>query len=243
MNLIEKFLIKWLSLVCFIFCLLALASFVSGQNSPNKPDELPDNRELPKITDDSIQGKTRKILLRGFCKKTADCEQFIVKKVERFPQLSGVEVYSIAREYHFFEYVLRYKNKSYITIKSDDFSRFLKDYEMLSKPDLLSKFLQVYRYFKFDGGAINPVYIVDEAYLTENSEELKKYETGFEKISYQSIHSPQIVKSDNDNVEIEFYVESRDIGEIKKTTARLSAKYNFQEKVVSYRLKKNETIN
>lgn len=230
-------------IICFMFCLLALASFVSGQNSPNKPDELSDDRELPKITDGSIQGKTRKILLRGFCKKTADCEQFIVKKVERVPQLSDVEVYSITRQNHFSEYVLRYKNKSYITLEGKDFSRFLKDYEILSKPDLLSNFLQVYRYFKFDDGAINPFYIVDEAYLMENSEELKKYETGFEKISYQSIHSPRIVKTANGGVEIEFYAESRDISEIKKITARLSSKYDFQEDAVSYHFKKPQTIN
>lgn len=108
-------------IICFVFCLLASASFVSGQNSPNKPDEFPDDRELPKSSDGSIQGKTRKFLLKGFCQKTADCKSFIVKKIEQSLPLLDVDVYSIAREYHFFEYVLRYKNKSYLTIKNDDF--------------------------------------------------------------------------------------------------------------------------
>lgn len=114
----------------------------------------------------------------------------------------------------------------------------MKDCDILSKPDLLNNFLQVYKYFKLDDGAINTFYLVDEVYLTKYAEELKKYETGFEKIAYQSIHSPRIVKRDDGNVEIEFYVESRAISEIKKITVRLSSKYDFQEAVVSCHFKK-----
>lgn len=224
-------------IACFVTCLLASVSFINGQNTPDKPGVSSENRELPKITDGSIQGKTKKLLLKGFCRKTTDCERFIVRKVERLPQLSGVEVFSITRPNHFSEYVLRYKNKSYVTLKSKDFGRFLKDYEMLSKPDLLSNFLQTYKYFKFDDGAINPFYVVDETYLAKYSEELKKYETGFEKIAYQSIHSPQMVKTDNGDVEIKFYADSPLSNEIKKINAIVSSKYQFQEEVIIYHLK------
>lgn len=230
-------------IICFLICLLGSTTLANGQNPPDKSNESSDNRELPKMTDGDIQGKTKKFLLRGFCRKAADCEKFIVKKVERFAPMSGVEIYSVTKPYHFSEYVLRYKNKSYITLKDNDFRRFLKDYEILSKPDVLNNFLQAYKCFKFDDGAISPFYVVDEAYLKEYSEKLMKYETGFEKIAYQSIHSPQIVKTDNGNVEIEFFADSPLNNEIKKINAAVSSKYHFQEKMVLYRLKKPVKIN
>jgi hypothetical protein len=189
-----------------------------------------------------VQGKDRRRVLRNFCWRAAECEQLRVIKVEQ-SRLLETNVYVVTKGNHSSSYALQYKKKFYVSTKKNDFKRFLKNYRILAKPNFSDAFLDVYRYFKFNDAAINPFYIVDENYLTEYADDLKRYEAGFEKLAFQSIHPPQMSKADDGKTKIEFYADNSTLNTIMKITATLSSKYRFQEDTVMYRLEKPETIN
>ena len=223
-------------IVQLAICFFALAYLVNGQI----PVPTPDLDKLPKSDDGALQGEIRERIVARFCQAPADCGQFVVKTVDDTPRLPDVKIYSIARPYHYFAYHLEYENESYDTIKPGDFEKFLADYQILAKSAALKKFLKIYRYFRMDGAAIHPFYIVDAARLKRNSDELRKYETGFEKLPFKEIHAPKLKKNKDGSIEIELYIYND--YKIVKTQISISANYEYQEKSAVYQLEKPATI-
>jgi hypothetical protein len=233
---------KFKSIIQLAFCFLSLTGLLYGQDPSIKTVKSPELRKLPKLTDGNLHGKIRERALQNVCQKTidCDCEEFLVKKFKPSVHLPSVKVYSIEnkRSFHWFEFFLQYKDKSYSSLEKADFERFLKDYKILSKPNLLNIFLEIYEYFKMDTNAIHSFVIVSEGYLKEYSDNLRKYETGFEKLEYQSIHPPQLKRHSDGSVEIEFYANNSLDRKIMKIQAIISSDYRFQEKKVFYRQEK-----
>ncbi len=219
-------------------CLLLCVTFINGQETGSKTTDIPDFRELPKIGDGNVKGKLRERLLQNYCKTVEDCEQFSVNRIES--SLKKVEVYLITRLYHFSAYSLCYKNKLYVSGEITAYEIFLTDYKILSKPDLLNNILQVYKYFHFNDSAINTFYVVDKNYLEKNSTDLKRYETGFEKISLKSINAPQLTKKDDGIIEIKFLMESPLAKKIMMIELSISPKYEFREKSTAFRFEQQQ---
>lgn len=218
--------------ISLLFCLLCWFSTAYGQ------EPVPINiDDLPKINANDLQGEIREKVLRSFDCQPAECEWYRVVKVEQ-QSLSETDVYLVITSDHSAGFALQFKEKFYVSAKKNDFEKFLKDYQILAKANFSDAFLDVYRYFKFNDAAIHPFYIVSATYRTKYIDDLKRYETGYQKIPYRLINSPKIIKTGNGSTKIEFYADNPSFGEIKKINAVLSSKYTFKEKVVSYRLEK-----
>ena len=226
-----------LKIILLLMCFFGSSHSAHGQNSAPAKDDAGKINSLPKISENDVKGEDRERVLRRICRKTTECESLRVIKVEQ-PRLSETNIYLITKGNHSSVYALQYKKKFYVSAKENDFEKFLKNYRILAKPNFADAFPEVYRYFKFNDAAINPFYIIDENYLIKYADDLKRYETGYEKIQYQLIHSPQITKADNGDAEIEFYADNPSSGKLLKITIVLSSQYLVQEKSVVYRLEK-----
>jgi len=231
-----------LRIILLLICFLCWFHSAHGQNSVPTKDDTGKINSLPKLGENDVQGKDRRRILRNFCRKTAECESFRVIKIEE-SRLPETNIYVVTKGNHSSAYALQYKKKFYVSTKKNDFEKFLRNYRILAKPNFSDAFSDVYRYFKFNDAAINPFYIVDATYLTKYADDLKRYETGYEKIPYQLIHPPQTTKTNNGNTEIEFYADNPSSGKLLKITVVLSPKYFIQEKSVIFRFEKPYEIN
>lgn len=222
-------------IILLAICLSCFHSLTHGQNPV--PQNTPPNaqRDLPKLNENDVQGEVRQNILRKFCRKTAECEGFRVIKIEQTPLLE-TSVYLITKANHSSAYALQYRNKFYTSTNKNDFEKFLKNYRILAQANFSDAFLDVYRYFRFNDAAINPFYIVDAVYLTKNADNLKRYESGYEKIAFQLIHPPKMTKTHNGGVEIDFYADSPLSAKLLKIAVTISPKYRVQEKSALYRI-------